>query len=98
MTFCRFYGSDWALHRNSNLQQLSPIESLSDLILQPDFSEKSNVTEAYRGIAPLRLLLNQKNDPRLVERLKFLMDHKKERMEDLELWKSHKSFVEQFKK
>jgi hypothetical protein len=32
---------------------------------KPDFTEASNVSELYRGIAPLRLLLNQKQAPTL---------------------------------
>ncbi len=56
------------------------------------------LSENYRIVTPLRLLIIQKSNPELVDRLNYLMDHTKERKENEELWKSHLDFVEKLRR
>ena len=55
-------------------------------------------TEMYRGITPLRLLLNEKSDSSLTDRLKFLMDHNEERKNDESLFGNLKKFYDEFRR
>ncbi len=68
-------------------------------MLQANFQDPDEIaTEQYRGITPLRLLLNQKSDPKLIDRIKYLMDHNEERKNDELLWESHKTFFNSFRR
>jgi SET domain len=58
-----------------------------------------DVNEAYRAIAPLRLLLVKAKLPEMWERLTYLMDHNKERQRaDPELWAQYQRHVNEFLK
>ena len=67
---------------------------IEPVLLQIDFDK----TENFRGISPLRLLLNQKHEPSLRDRLKYLMDHNIERQQNEATWKNIKDFNDNFRR
>jgi hypothetical protein len=65
----------------------------------PSESLGGEVNDAYRAIAPLRLLLVKTKLPEVWERLAYLMDHNEERQRaDPELWDQYQVHVNQFLK
>jgi hypothetical protein len=56
----------------------------------------AEANEAYRCIAPLRLLLVKEKLPEVWEQLAYLMDHNEERRRDTELWSTYQTHVNQF--
>lgn len=61
-----------------------------------EFNDMKSPHDHYRSIAPLRLLQIKDKFPDVWERLSYLMDHNKERIQDKELWDTYQTFVNKF--
>jgi len=73
-------------------------ETLKNAKDQVDFSNVTDPHDAYRCIAPLRLLKVKEKIPEVWERLSYLMDHNEDRIKDKELWNTYQASVNKFLK